>query len=1190
MVLKALELQGFKSFPDKTVLEFGKGITAVIGPNGSGKSNISDAVRWVLGEQSTKSLRGSKMEDVIFGGTSLRKPQGFAEVTLRLDNSDRTLNNCEKDEVSVTRRYYRSGEGEYLLNGETVRLRDIHELFMDTGLGRDGYSMVSQGRVADLISSRSSQRRDMLEEAAGISHFRYRRADATRRLEQAEENLVRLRDILAELEGRIGPLKTQSEKAQKFLVLAGEKRELEIGLWLRTIDKSREGLKTQEDKIALAAAEYEQTERELDELAQQIEQLISSGSEITVKIEELRQQSAEREERATAIDGQIAVENNNLRHNQETIERITKDMEAANATEQHLDEQIDAATAEIEKINSDIRAQQEQLLLLLDSTGKLKEEETALGAQTDSAADELREITERLSQAQIEKTTARSSADEIAARLSTVDEVIASRGGLLDALREQSAVCEKNLRDCEETVESLSNSIDGYSMIVRSRADKADKLRRELDAAALDIHQKQARIRMLEDLEKNMEGYSGSVKSVMREAKRGTLRGIHGPVSQLITVEAKYAVAVETALGAAVQNIVTDDENSAKRAIGYLKESRAGRATFLPMTTIKSRPFKESGLDSCPGFIDMADRLLTCDSKYSETVRSLLSHTAVADNIDSAIAISKRFGHRFKVVTLDGQVMNAGGSMTGGSRGQNAGILSRGNDIEELKATVKKLQADYDTRQEQHKNMLSEVSAAQADYDGVLAELQKAQEEKIRRESELRLINDKVDTAVSALNDLEAEKRNSAERTAKLEEDVKKAQEKIDKLNSDAQEIRDRLASFEERRAELILGRENNAEAETAINLQIVELKKDIQAKEEFIEGLRRRKSSHEGHADELSAEISEINAQMAQTSELISRLTDEAAALRSEAAKSKEDISELAQKRSGVEGESTRLRACEREKNSRRELLSGERARLEERRDVMQHELEDAQNKLFDEYQLTRREALELGIVIEDAPKAQRTLNEIKAKIRALGSVNVGAIEEYKEVSERYGFMKSQIDDIESSRAELIKMITDLTGKMSERFREQFNRINTLFEQTFAELFGGGKAELILENPLDVLECAIDIKVQPPGKNVQNIDLLSGGDKGLAAIALLFSILKVTPAPFCIFDEVEAALDDVNVTRYAQYVRRMTKNTQFILITHRRGTMEEADVLYGVTMQEDGVSKLLELKTADMAKKLGLT
>ena len=1190
MVLKALELQGFKSFPDKTSLEFGKGITAVIGPNGSGKSNISDAVRWVLGEQSSKSLRGSRMEDVIFGGTSLRKPQGFAEVTLRLDNSDRTLNNCEKDDVSVTRRYYRSGESEYLLNGETVRLKDIHELFMDTGLGRDGYSMVSQGRIADLIASRSSQRRDMLEEAAGISHFRYRRADATRKLEQAEENLVRLRDILSELEGRVGPLKTQSEKAQKFLTLAGEKRELEIGLWLRTIEKSREGLKTQEDKITLAAAEYEQAERELSEIAQQIEELIAAGSEITVKIEEIRQQSASFEEQATAIDGRIAVENNNIQHNLETIDRITKDMEATTATEQHIDEQINEAVSEIEKIQAEIRSNQEQLLLLLDNTGKLKEEEASLTEQTDAATAELEEVNSRLSQAQIEKTTARSSADEITARLDTVDEVIASRGGLLEALREQSAVCEKNLRDCEENIESINNSIDGYSMLVRSRADKADKMRRELDAAALDIHQKQARIKMLEDLEKNMEGYSGSVKAVMREAKRGVLPGIHGPISQLINVEAKYAVAVETALGAAVQHIVTNDEGSAKRAIGYLKESRAGRATFLPMTTIKSRPLKEDGIDSCPGFIDMADKLLTCDDKYSEIIENLLSHTAVADNIDSAIAISKRFGHRFKVVTLDGQVMNAGGSMTGGSRGQNAGILSRGNDIEQLKKTVSKLEADYETRQEQHKNMLSEVSAAQADYDGILAELQKAQEEKIRRESELRLINDKVDTAVSALNDLEAEKRNSAERTAKLEEEVAQAQKKIDELNIEAQNIKDKLTDIEERRNELLSGKEKNAEEESVINVQIVELKKDIQAKEENIDSLRRRKSSHEGHADELNAEIEAINEQMAETKLLIEHLTAEAAALREDAAKSKDEIAALAQKRSSVEADSTKLRSTEREKSARRELLSGERARLEERRDVMQHELEDAQNKLFDEYQLTLREAQALEIVIEDASKAQRTLNEIKGKIRALGNVNVGAIEEYKEVSERYEFMKTQIDDIENSRTELIKMITELTGKMSERFREQFNKINTLFGQTFAELFGGGKAELILENQLDVLECAIDIKVQPPGKNVQNIDLLSGGEKGLSAIALLFAILKVTPAPFCIFDEVEAALDDVNVTRYAQYVRRMTRNTQFILITHRRGTMEEADVLYGVTMQEDGVSKLLELKTAEMAKKLGLT
>lgn len=1190
MLLKALELQGFKSFPDKTTLEFGKGITAVIGPNGSGKSNISDAVRWVLGEQSSKSLRGSKMEDVIFGGTSLRKAMGFAEVTLRLDNADRTLNNCDKDEVSVTRRYYRSGESEYQLNGETVRLRDIHELFMDTGLGRDGYSMVSQGRVADLISSRSPQRRDMLEEAAGISHFRYRRADATRRLEQAEENLVRLRDILTELEGRVGPLKTQSEKAQKFLVLAGEKKELEIGLWLKTIERSREGLRAQEDKISLAAADYEQAERELERISAQIEELMSTGSGITVQIEELRTKAASDEEQATAVDGRIAVERNNLSHNRETIERIQRDMEAATATEQHLDDQITVAEKEIAEINGQIENCRLQLLELLDSTGKLKEQESAITAERDSAEAQAKTVNAALSAARIEQSTARSSAEEIAARMSTVDEVIASRGGLLDALREQAEVSRKNLDACLENIESLSNSIDGYSMIVRSRAEKAEKLRRELDAATLDIHQKQARIRMLEDLEKNMEGYSGSVKAVMREAKRATLRGIHGPVSQLITVDAKYAAAVETALGAAVQNIVTDDEAAAKRAIAYLKESRAGRATFLPMTTIKPRPFREDGLDSCAGFIDMADRLLRCDDEYLPIIKSLLGHTAVADNIDSAIAISKRFGHRFKVVTLDGQVMNAGGSMTGGSRGQNAGILSRGNDIEQLKKTVAKLEKELAERQEKYKELSEEVSAAQAEYDGVTAELQKAQEEKIRREGELRMIDDKIETSESALNDLEAEKKNAAERTAKLEKIRAQAQEKIDGLTAELDRVTEKITEIDSRRDELLSTREQNADMESSINLSILAFKKDVQAKEEAIGTLKRRRSSHEGHADELKAEIDSITEQMAATNELIEQLKVEAAGLREEAQQKKDEISELVRRRSGVEGESTKLRSQERSVSDRRERLSGERARLEERRDSMQRELENAQNKLYDEYQLTRREAEELGIVIEDAQKAQRDLNDIKNKIRALGNVNVGAIEEYKEVSERYEFMKTQIDDVESSRAELLALIGDLTGKMSERFREQFDRINSIFGQTFSELFSGGKAELILENPLDVLECAIEIKVQPPGKNVQNIDLLSGGEKGLAAIALLFSILKVTPAPFCFFDEVEAALDDVNVTRYAQYARRMTKNTQFILITHRRGTMEEADVLYGVTMQEDGVSKLLELKTAEMAKKLGLT
>ena len=1190
MVLKALELQGFKSFPDKTKLEFGKGITSVIGPNGSGKSNISDAVRWVLGEQSTKSLRGSKMEDVIFGGTALRKPQGFAEVTLRLDNSDRSLNNCDSDDVAVTRRYYRSGDSEYKLNGETVRLRDIHELFMDTGLGRDGYSMVSQGRIADLISSRSSQRRDMLEEAAGISHFRYRREDASKKLEQAEENLIRLRDILAELEGRVGPLKAQSEKAQKFLTLANEKKDLEIGLWLRTIDNSREGLKAQEDKISIAIADYENAERELETVAQEIEELIENASEITIKIEQYREASSQKEEQATAIDGQIAVENNNLLHCAASIERIEKDMNDANATEQHLDDKINEALSEIDAINEKIKAKNKELLVILETSGKLKDEEREILLNTNATNSEIQRYSDLLSDAQTQRTTAKSSREEISARMDTVKSVIESRGALLDSLKAQLDTAKTNLADCEQRLTENQNSIEGYEMIMHSRENKEEKLRKELEAQSIDIHQKQARIKMLEDLRKNMEGYSGAVKACMRESKRGTLSGIHGPVSQLITVEGKYAVAVETALGAAVQNIVTDDESSAKRAISYLKENRIGRATFLPINTIKPRTFRESGLESCAGFIAMADELLTCDSLYSDIIKNLLASTAVADNIDSAIAIAKRYGHRFKVVTLDGQVMNAGGSMTGGSRGQNSGILKRGNDIEELKNTVNKLARSYNENVEQHRKLKADVSSAQADYDGVLAELQKAREEKIRRESELRIIKDKVDSAQAALVDLETEKINAAQRTEALVNTELEAQSKIDELSEKINVLKASIESFEQRRTALSQDRDNNIEKETAINLKITEFKKDIEAKNEIIESLKARKSSHLGRADELKLEIMSIEAKVEQTKTLISQLTEQAQKLREEAKSSKSNISQLVAQRTGYEAQSTQLRTQEREMTQRRESLSGEKARLEERRDVMQKELETAQNKLYDEYQLTRREALELNIVIEDAQKAQRTLNELKSKIRSLGNVNVGAIEEYKEVSERYEFMSTQIGDIESSRAELIKMITELTGKMSERFREQFNKINTLFAQTFADLFGGGKAELVLSDPSDVLECPIDIKVQPPGKNVQNIDLLSGGEKGLAAIALLFSILKVTPAPFCIFDEVEAALDDVNVTRYAQYVRRMTNNTQFILITHRRGTMEEADILYGVTMQEDGVSKLLELKTAEMASKLGLT
>lgn len=1189
MRLKALEMQGFKSFPDKTVFNFNHGMTAVVGPNGSGKSNIADAVRWVLGEQSTKNLRGSKMEDVIFGGTKVRKPLGFAEVTLRLDNKDRTLNN-DKDEVSVTRRYYRSGESEYMLNGQVVRLRDVHELFMDTGLGRDGYSLVSQGRIADLISSKSGQRRDMLEEAAGISHYRYRRNDANRKLDQAEENLVRLRDILSELESRVGPLKTQSEKAQKFLVLAKEKKELEIGLWLHTIETSRVKLRDQEDKLSIAQGQYDTVEAALAQIENETEEIIARGQEITVKIDNIRSNSTSYEEKAVQLEGQISVERNTILHNQQTIERIRRDMSDASNSENTLKQEVEQAQAEIDELLAEIEAKRRELDTAAVQIADVKNESGEFSDKIAELSQKITALTQRVSEKRIEETTANSSIEEIRGRVSNIDGVLSTRNGYITELEEKHNACQAELDKLNDTATEIMNAVSGYSLRAQARREKAEKLKSQIDARNLDILQKKDKIRILDDMEKNMEGYSGAVKAVVREAKGGSLRGIHGPLSQLISVDERYAVAVETALGAAIQNIVTDNENDAKRAINFLKEKKGGRATFLPLTAVKSKPFTEKGLDDCYGFVDMADKLLDFDEKYGEIIRSLLGRTVVAEDLDSAIVIAKKYSYRFKIVTLDGQVVNAGGSMTGGSRGHNAGILSRGNEIDKLSEQIARLTAEQETDSEAYKALSVELASVMADLDASQADLKRTQEDVIRKESELALIDGKLDTANAALEELRREKKSASLRISDLEAMKAEAQAEIDKLNKEMGTVQADLDVITHSREKSEEKKEELAQIQARINLAILALEKDIEAKREAVELLNRRMASHEGRLDDLNDEIAIIENANAEIELKIAELTKEAKELHEMGASAKNDIEELITQRTQCEAKSAQLRSEERTKTAEREKLTAELARLEERKAQMEKQLEDAINKLFDEYQLTKSDAEALNIVIEDYQQANRHLQEIKSKIRALGNVNVGAIEEYQEVSERYEFMKAQLDDIEKSRDELTKLITELTGKMAEQFKAQFVRINSYFGETFVELFGGGKAELMLENPHDVLECNIEIKVQPPGKNVQNIDLLSGGEKGLAAIALLFAILKVAPSPFCIFDEVEAALDDVNVARYASYVRRMTTNTQFILITHRRGTMEEADVLYGITMQEEGVSKLLELQTAEMAKKLGIS
>lgn len=1188
MILKALEMQGFKSFPDKTVLEFNKGITAVVGPNGSGKSNISDAVRWVLGEQSTKTLRGSKMEDVIFSGTDVRKAKGFAEVTLRLDNTDRSLNK-DSDEVSVTRRYYRSGDSEYLVNGESARLRDVNELFMDTGLGRDGYSIVGQGKIADMVSPKASERRDMLEEAAGISHFRYRRGDAIKRLAQAEENLVRLRDILSELESRVGPLKAQSEKAQKFIVLAGERKNLEIGIWLNTIDKTGEKMRDQEHKIEIAEASHKEAQDELSKIGEMIDKAADGTRDINIKLEEIRNSASGFEEKLSDIDSQIKVAENSILHNNETIERINRDKAAENETEQNIDAAVSAAQECIQKAEEQIADATRQMDELSKQEETYRLSSSEFSDRAAALSGEISALSVRLADCRVTAETANSSIEEIRSRISAIDESMGTRKDDYDALLKRKADAEAELKEIQDEIVSVKNAIDGYTLRFENRGKKADNVKLAIDEKQRELHKGQDRVRLLEDLEKNMEGYFGAVKAVMKESGRGALRGIYGPVSQLITVKDKYSAAIETALGAAVQNIVVDNETDAKRAMGFLKEHRAGRATFLPITAIKGRVLSEQGLDDQYGFVSIASDLVSYDNKYSEIIRWLLGRTAVAEDIDSAIAIAKKYSYRFRIVTLDGQVINAGGSMTGGSRVQNAGILSRGNEIERLKGSLASMQKELDGMLSDYKLLSEDASAAKAELEGAEGDLLRAKEENIRREGELKLASDKLASVSSGVKELLEEKEILEKRIESVSSGAEAARSQIDELKETLENKEKELESITGDSKTLQKNREEVASKAAEIRLRIVSLQKDVEANTDEITRLKNRKTGHLDRLSELDGEIREIEEKNDELRALTERLSADEKALKANHGDAQNQINELISQRDELEKQANDLRLHERAKSEERERLSGDIARLEERKIAMRNEYDNLTSKLYDEYQLTRREAAALEIEIDDYSLAAKRLAELKSQIRALGSVNVSAIEEYKEVSERYEFLSGQISDVETSRAELNKMIDDLTGKMAEQFREQFNRINSCFGQTFIELFGGGKAELRLEDERDVLGSDIEIKVQPPGKNVQNINLLSGGEKGLSAIALLFAILKVTPAPFCIFDEVEAALDDVNVSRYAQYVRRMTKNTQFILITHRRGTMEEADVLYGVTMQEKGVSKLLELKTAEMAKKLGL-
>lgn len=1188
MLLKSLELQGFKTFPDKTILKFDKGITAVVGPNGSGKSNVSDAIRWVLGEQSARVLRCSKMEDVIFGGTPGRKAQGYAEVTLTFDNSDRQLD-FDSDQVAVTRRYYRSGDSEYLLNKSTVRLRDINELFMDTGMGRDGYSMIGQGKIDSIVAARSEDRREIFEEAAGISRFRYRKGESERRLKQAQENLVRLYDIFAELEGRVGPLREQAEKAQQYLEYAGEKRTLEIGLWLDTLGRSGQVLREYEDKLVLIRSQQEEAEHRTQELEKQIEENYQAVNACTARMDEARALAASREEEAARRDGDAAVLENDREHNKQNQERTLQELERSALSDEELQREIQEKRRQMAEKDELVQKKQQELSGFSKRLEELRSSMELHSGQMEEQTHLLTQLTQDASQRKIQEMTAASAITEINLRGSAVKDTLLAREQQKQELLQKERECAELLQKAEDSILSLTNMVRGFELRLESRRKRVEDARGQSEKLRLDAGEEQRRVRLLEEMERNLEGFAHSVKTVMKEVSRGTLSGIHGPVSRLLHVPAEYALAVETALGASMQNIVVDTEQDAKRAISLLKQRDSGRATFLPLSTIQGNLLQEKGLIDCPGFVGVAFSLCGCEEKYGGVMRSLLGRIVIAEDLDSAVAIAKRFSYRFRVVTLDGQVVNTGGSLTGGSLAKNAGLLSRAAKIEQTKEKAAALQKKAEEADAALKAAQAEYSTAQASLSAAQAELSVAKEERVNLQAECGRLRAELQSLQDSTKELETEQSRSKQRLEELRVQKEQAAKQAAEIEEQILGLRQSMSQITGDREELDRRYQDLTDALQDARMTSLSAQKEKEALESSAQELENRRRDYSGLADRLKGELEQLKEQNRDLEQRAATLRQQAAQLRESAVVARNSVEQIITERTELEKNAAQLRTLEREQSGTKETIGQEIARLEERRAGVQKEYDEIISRLWEEYELTRREAEAVCPKLSDISGSKKRLNELKGKIKALGTVNVAAVEEYKEVSERYEFLKAQISDVEKSRDELRRLIGELTQRMQELFLERFEMIQSHFSGTFRSLFGGGTAKLTLSQPEDILNSGIEISVQPPGKIVTHLESLSGGEKALVAIALYFAIMKVNPPPFCVLDEIEAALDDVNVDRFAGYLRGMNENTQFIVITHRRGTMEEADVLYGVTMQDEGVSKLLELRASEIEQKLGI-
>ena len=1188
MRLKSLEIQGFKSFPDKTVLQFGSDMTAIVGPNGSGKSNISDAISWVLGEQSSKAMRGAKMEDVIFGGTQKRAPVGFAEATLVLDNTDGALR-IETPEVMITRRYYRSGESEYYINKQQARLRDINELFMDTGLGREGYSNIGQGRIDEILALKSTDRREIFEEAAGISKYRHRKEETERRLLNTEDNLTRIGDKISELELQVEPLREQAEKAQKFLTLRSELRGLEVTVWLDSLEKIAADAKKAEEDYASAAFILEQAHSDLTKLYSQSEQLSLQLNQHSLLLDQMRNGISDTEALRQQKQAELAVLQAGQDNHRENIARILEELEAQKTRSGGISERIAQQLARIDEIRQELTGLNEQLQTAAEK-GK------ALSAQVDEKERTLLELHTRQALLQTENAdrkaqiaSLRSSLEEVLERKKTLEGDRTAAQERLAQVQQQRYDCKKELNRALDDVEAAKNTIAGYELRLKTRQQKREELQKKTDTAAVRLDTLDAKIRMLQELERDFEGYNKAVKLVMQEAGRGALSGIHGPVSKLIRVDDDYTTAIETALGAAIGNIVVDTEEAGKAAIQMLKRRDGGRATFLPLNTIRAKRMECDDVSRMAGFVGIASELVRFDEKYRNIVENLLGKTVVTETLDGAIRMARQTGNRFRIVTLDGQVMNIGGSMTGGSASRSAGVLSRANQLEKLTQEREKLAGQLDSLHAQLTEAASSAAKTEFELQTVQGQLRQAEDEALRRTEEEKQVVLLLEALESSIDGFEQElariKSRSGGDTGRLEilqQQSRDAQTLLESLDAQEAALAESRSTLDQKTGEV------NDEI-TTLRLAVAARDAERQSAQEAVENLQQLESALAGESSQKQDLIAQYEQKIEAISLQMQQKTAEMEQLQEKTAAQQGELKQAVSQRALLEQRRNQTEKQAQEKNSDILNMEREAARLEQKKTTGELEQKQIIDKLWDSYELTPSTAAAARVEVESVTAANRRILEVRRRIGALGTPNLGAIEEYARVSERYEYLTGQRDDVQHAKNELENIVKTITDEMTGIFTREFGKINEYFGKTFSEMFGGGKASLELEDASQPLSCGIEIKVQPPGKQLKTITLLSGGEKAFVAIALYFAILKVRPTPFCMLDEIDAALDDRNVERFASYLRNLCGKTQFIVITHRRGTMEASDVLYGVTMQERGVSKMLELRASEVEQKLGI-